>query len=235
MSVRDREDAVIAGLRDLAPSLDGEPSPEFRAATRARLVAMAAVRTPAPEPASRLQRLLAGRAPDAAPARWRSRLTAGIAGAALTVTAAAALVAVAADAQPGDVLYGVKRGTEQTQLALAGDSRGPTLLEFASTRLDELESLVDAPSALPVAGAPAVDGGTTVLAADTDPQLVLSTLATMDDQTTQGARWMTDQAIAGRKDAPLTDLASWAATQADGLAALQTLVPVAAESALDDS
>src|SRR4051812_20270503 len=99
MNVQDREDAVVARLHALAPHLDGEPSPEFRAATRARLVAMAAVRPPAPAPASRLQRLLAGRAPDAAPPRWRTRLTAGIAGAALTVTAAAALVAVAADAK----------------------------------------------------------------------------------------------------------------------------------------
>ena len=54
---------------------------------------------------------------------WRARLTAGLAGAALTVTALASLVALSTDARPGDVLYGVKRGTEQTQLALAGDDR----------------------------------------------------------------------------------------------------------------
>ena len=58
MSVRDREDAVVARLHALAPHLDGEPDPAFRAATRARLVAMAAVRTPAPPPVSPLRRLL---------------------------------------------------------------------------------------------------------------------------------------------------------------------------------
>ena len=42
MSVRDREDAVVARLHSLAPALDGEPDPAFQAATRARLVAMAA-------------------------------------------------------------------------------------------------------------------------------------------------------------------------------------------------
>ena len=56
MSVRDRsgdrEDVVVAALHALAPHLDGEPDPAFRAATRARLVAMAAVRTPEPEPVS---------------------------------------------------------------------------------------------------------------------------------------------------------------------------------------
>jgi hypothetical protein len=234
VSVRDREEMVVARLHALAPQLDGEPDPDFRAATRARLVAMAAVRTPEPEPASALKRLLAGRAQDATRSRWQTRLTAGVAGAALTVTAAAALVAVAAGAQPGDVLYGVKRGTEQTQLALAGDSRGPTLLEFASTRLDELESLVDAPTALPSAGGPG-GAGTTVLAAGADPELVLATLSTMDDQTTEGAQWMADRAVSGRDGAPLDELASWAAGQSAGLAALQPLVPDEAEAAVGDS
>src|SRR5688500_10784779 len=87
MSVRDREDAVIARLSTLAPHLDGAPDPDFRAATRARLVAMAAVRTPAPPPVSPLRRFLTDGVP--ASARWRRRLTAGLAGAALTVTALA--------------------------------------------------------------------------------------------------------------------------------------------------
>jgi hypothetical protein len=234
MSVRDREELVVARLHALAPHLDGEPDPDFRAATRARLVAMAAVRTPEPAPASPLKRLLAGRAQDATRRRWQTRLTAGIAAAALTVTAAAALVAVAADARPGDVLYDVKRGTEQTQLALAGDSRGPTLLEFASTRLDELESLVDAPTALPSAGTRS-GAGTTVLAAGADPQLVLSTLSTMDDQTTEGAEWMAERAVHDRDAAPLDELASWAAAQSAGLAALQPLVPDDAQAAVGDS
>jgi hypothetical protein len=235
VNVQDREDALVARLHALAPQLDGEPDPAFRAATRARLVAMAAVRTPAPEPASRVRRLLAGRAPEATRAPWRTRLTAGIAGAALTVTAAAALVAMAADAQPGDVLYGVKRGTEQTQLALAGDSRGPTLLDFASTRLHELESLVDAPSALPATGAPAADGTTTVLAAGADPALLLETLATMDQQTSQGAEWMAARAVTDRDDATLTELDAWAAHQTQGLAALRPFVPDAAGSAVGGS
>ena len=75
-----REDAVVPALHALAPSLDGEPDPAFREATRARLVAMAAVRSPAPPP-SRLRRLLSLRAADAAPVRWRARVTAGLAGA----------------------------------------------------------------------------------------------------------------------------------------------------------
>ena len=234
MSVRDREDALVARLHALAPHLDGEPAAEFRAATRARLVAMAAVRAPAPEPVSGFRRLLAVRASDATPSRFRTRLTAGLAGAALTVTALATLVAVADEAGPGDVLYPLKRGTEQAQLAVAGDSRGQTLLDFAGTRLDELESLVDTPTALPAAGA-AGPAGTTLLAAGGDPALVLETLRTMDEQTTEGTVWLTDSAVETRSSAPLEVLSEWAAEQHAGLAAVAPLVPDAAAGAAADS
>ena len=229
-----RDDLVVAALHRLAPALDGEPDPAFRAATRARLVAMAAVRTPEPEPASGLKRLLAGRAADATRPRWHTRFTAGLAGAALTVTAAASLVALAGRAHPGDVLYGLKRGTEQTQLALAGNSRGTTLLGFASTRLAELHDLVDSTSALP-AGGGAVGPGGTVLAAGADPELVISTLETMDDETAQGTAWLTDRAVTTAGDAPLDDVSLWVAAQADGLAALAPALPDAAGAAVEHS
>ena len=234
MSVRDREDAVIARLHSLAPSLDGEPDPAFQARTRARLVAMAAVRTPEPAPASGLQRILAVRAPDAAPKRWRIRLTAGLAGAAMAVTALAGLVAVADGARPGDVLYDLKRGTEQTQLALAGDSRGRTLLDFASTRLDEVAALVgESGTALPAT--PAGDDGGTVSAAAGDASLVVETLQTMDEQTTDGAGWLTDRALKTGQIGPLDDLARWATGQAGELADLQPSMPAEATDAAAES
>ena len=232
MSVRDRDDAVIARLQSLAPHLDGEPDPAFRAATRARLVAMAAVRSPAPEPVSPLRRLLTEGA--AAPARWRTRLTAGLAGAALAVTALAGVVAVAADARPGDVLYDLKRGTEQTKLALAGDARGEALLDLASTRLEEVRWLVDeGATALPAAGWSA-DGGT-VLAAGADAALVVETLGTMDDETAEGTAWLTDRAVATDDAGPLELLADWAAGQSAGLAELRDDVPAAAADDVDRS
>jgi hypothetical protein len=230
-----REEMVVARLRELAPHLDGEPDPAFRAATRTRLVAMAAVRTPAPPPVSGLRRLLAARAVDAASARWQARLTAGLAGAALTVTAAAALVAVADSARPGDVLYELKRGTEQTQLALAGDARGRTLLDFASTRLDELAALVgDGGMALP-AVAPAGPGDVSVSAAGAGADLVLETLHTMDAQTAEGTVWLTDRAVETTDAGPLLLLARWEARQATELAGLQDLVPDAAVEAVGQS
>jgi hypothetical protein len=206
-AVRDREDAVVARLEALGTAFaDVGPDPDFRAATRARLVAMAAVRTPPPAPRPGWRRLLDTRA-DAAPRpAWRRRLTGGLAAAALAVTALATLIAVSTDARPGDVLYGLKRGTEQTQLALAGDERGQTLLDFAATRLAELGAL---------------RGG--------DASDAVSTLRTMDEQTTEGAAWLAARAVQTRSTDPLRDLSLWTAQQQQGLAALH--LPSGAQAA----
>ncbi|MGY1683350.1 DUF5667 domain-containing protein [Geodermatophilus sp. SYSU D01176] len=207
-AVRDGEDAVVARLQQLAADLDDAPDPRFRAATRDRLVAMAAVRTPQPAPRSGLRRLLAPRADGGPPPAWRTRLTAGLAGAAIAVTALGTLAALSADARPGDALYGVKRGTEQTQLALAGDDRGLTLLEFAGTRLDELAALTD-PGA-----------------AD-----VRDLLGTMEAQTREATALLTAQAVAGRDAALVDELADWAGRQGAELAALRPGLPEGAAAA----
>ncbi|MGY1602832.1 DUF5667 domain-containing protein [Geodermatophilus sp. SYSU D00815] len=232
---RAREESLVARLADLGTALDGEPDPAFREATRARLVAMAAVRSPEPAGRRALRRLAGATAVETAAARWRGRLTAALAGAAVAVTALAGLAGVSSGAQPGDPLYGVKRGTEQTQLALAGDStRGQTLLDFASIRLAELEQLLaEGATALPAV--PAGSAGTTVLAADAAPELVVDVLRTMDAQTAEGAAWLTTRAVDQRDPAPLTELLDWAADQSDGLVALAPDVPGDAREAVDSS
>ena len=207
-----REDALVSRLSTLAPALDGEPDPEWQARTRARLVAMTAVRTPEPAPASPLRRLFS-RATETRSA-WRSRLAAGVAGVAAAVTGLATVVALSADARPGDALYGVKRGTEQTQLALAGDARGRTLLAFATNRLEELAVVLESrPSA----------------------QVVEETLATMDAQTLEGAAWMAGRAVEIGSRAPLDDLSSWSAGQSAALDGLLGDVPEDARAEAADS
>lgn len=219
MSMRNRaggvgDDLVVARLHALAPHLDDGPDPAWQAGTRARLVAMAAVRSPEPAPLSPLRRRLTdGRSPAGAmavPGRWRTRLTAGLAGAALSVTALASLVAVADAARPGDALYDLKRGTERTQLALAGDARGEVLLGLAGTRLDEVQALVDA-------------------------ALVAETLATMDAQTAEGAAELTRRAVDSDDPGPLALVADWVVGQSGGLAGLRDDVPAAAEDDVLDS
>ncbi|MGY1635238.1 DUF5667 domain-containing protein [Geodermatophilus sp. SYSU D00742] len=211
-AVRDREDAVVVRLQALAADLDDAPDPAFRAATRDRLVAMAAVRPPQPAP-SRLRRLVATRADDALGRPWRTRLTTGLAGAALTVTTLAALVALATDAGPGDVLYGVKRGTEQSRLALAGDDRGLTLLQFATTRLAEVDALDGAGPA----------------------DVVVALLDTMDAQTAEGAALLAGRAVAGGDAAPLHELAGWAAEQTHALTVLAPELTAGTDDAARES
>jgi hypothetical protein len=207
-----REDTVVARLSTLAPRLDGEPDPAWQATTRARLVAMAAVRTPEPAPVSPLRRLLAPR--EGRRSAWRTRLTAGMAGAAAAVTGLATVVALSADALPGDALYGVKRGTEQTQLVLAGDARGMALLGLASTRLDELGALLDE---------------------DPGADMVRDTLATMDQQTLEGAAWLAGRAVETGEDAPLDDLDGWTDGQSGSLGGLLPELPIAAQERAGDS
>ncbi|WP_051684321.1 hypothetical protein [Blastococcus sp. URHD0036] len=208
---RDRDEAVVTRLQSLSTALDDEPGADFRAATRARLVAMAAVRSPEPARPGLARRLLRSRTPEAPRSRWRTRLTAGLAGGALAVSALGALVALSADAQPGDLLYPLKRGTEQTQLALAGDDRGLTLLQFASTRLDELGAAPD------------------------DPALVVQTLATMDAQTTEGAALLVGSALGSGSAAPVQQLAEWSEDQSAELAGLQPTLPPATVGAAQAS
>ena len=209
--VRGREAAVVARLQALSTQLDDEPDPQYRARARARLVAMAAVRTPAPARRSLAARMLHVRAGDGAPSRWRSRVAAGLAGAAVCGTGLAALVAVATGAQPGDPLYGLKRGTEQTQLAVAGESRGRTLLELADTRLDELRTI------------------------SRDAELVQETLRSMDQQTTEGAALLTSRAVAERDPDALRDLAAWSEQQSTELESLEPELAPAAEPAYVES
>jgi hypothetical protein len=234
-AVRAREEALVGRLGELGTALDGEPDPAFRAATRARLVAMAAVRTPGPVGRTRALRRLGATAVESTAARWRSRFTAGLAGAAVAVTALAGLVAVSTGAQPGDPLYGLKRGTEQTQLALASDSsRGQTLLDFASTRLHELDRLLsEGTTALPAAGGSGDDGA--VLAAAASPELVTDTLRTMDAQTAEGASWLATRAAQTGTSSPLDFLAQWTAQQSADLSALVPKVPQGARDAMGNS
>jgi hypothetical protein len=57
----------------------------------------------------------------------------------------------------------------------------------------------------------------------------------MDEQTQQGAVWLTDRAVGTEDAGPLDELAEWAAGQAGGLAGLQDLVPDAAAEAVQGS
>jgi hypothetical protein len=236
------EDGLTDRLSALSAELAVTPDEDYRAATRARLVAMAALRAPEGNAVRRPQaspgalRRLFAPGPGAAPPRWHNRLTAGLAGAALTVTALGGVLAVSHDARPGDLLYDLKLGSEKTQLALADDAtRGVTLLGFATTRLQELTDLArQGASALPGVGA-ASAGGQMLLAAGPDVAVVVDTLTAMDGQTTEGSWWLTTQAMRSSDPAALSTLTGWAREQSAGLVELGSSIPAGAEQAFTAS
>ena len=85
--------------------------------------------------------------------RGRRALATSVASVLVTSGTAVGISAASAQALPGELLYPVKRGIEQVELALqrSTEARGLVLLEHAATRLTELESLLAAGAASPEA------------------------------------------------------------------------------------
>jgi hypothetical protein len=158
------------------------PRPEFRAALRTRLVAVATVQAqtataPVQRDAAtgRRRQASAGRSGlEALGSRlpaWRAPRATGLAAAALASVVAVSGVAVAGQQSlPGDPFYGVKRTTEAIQLRLTDGEveRGTRHLDFAATRLREVRALALGRDALPAPALSAQQGS---------PALVLQSAA----------------------------------------------------------
>jgi hypothetical protein len=134
--------ALVRAAEALCEAAVAAPRPEFRAALRERLMTEAqTVLVPAPG-ASRPTPVRA--VPEAPTASPRRRRLAGIAVAAVSSLGVVGMVAGSASAIPGDVLYPVKRGVENVELALqrTDEGRGTQRLEIAAERLAEARALV---------------------------------------------------------------------------------------------
>lgn len=170
----------LAELVRLARQLEDlgqvHPRTAFRTALRAQLMraaaehaaptrdgaraAAAAVTGPAPAPLiTRIRAVLQ---------RWRtSTRLAMVTAVSAVMIGGAGMTAAAEQAQPGDLLYGVKQTTEAVRLGLAGDraAAGNLRLAFAERRLEEV-----------------VDGAGTL-----NPEVLIDTLAAMDRHSIAGA------------------------------------------------
>ncbi|MGI8881255.1 MAG: DUF5667 domain-containing protein [Jatrophihabitans sp.] len=125
------------------------------------------------------------------------------------------------NALPGDTLYGIKKASENVQLSVTrGDTaRGSKYLEFASTRVAETAKLIGRSTA--TAGArPGADAISQHVSS-----LVVSTLATGDLQTREGASLIAQAAVAQVDRAVLAPLLPWTAKQHAALAAIQQRLP----------
>jgi hypothetical protein len=146
-SVRDDTPADLRRLAMLATTVTEAspvptPSPQFREALRERLLAADLQVAPT------LPQRIRGRVDDAT-ARWKYSARAAVASALASTMIGTTGVAVAAQAAlPGDLLYGVKRGTEAVRLAFAATDveAGRLNLAFARERLDEITTSATARS-----------------------------------------------------------------------------------------
>lgn len=210
---------VVDALTEV-PAVPG-PRPEFRAALRQRLVAVAAVQAANPVVERPLVRV------RAASSTWKvQRRLAAVGAGAAVVTAIAGVGVGASRSLPGEPFYGVKRATEDIQLAttFGTEDRGKRHLQFARVRLAEVSSLAGHTAALGqmygdrnYAGAAAVDRATS--------QLITDTLRDMDVETRAGAN---DLFVAYRNSGstePLTALNDFTVRQYRELRSLVDALP----------
>jgi len=227
--------ALALQLRATGAALRGAvvPRPEFRAALRTRLVAVASVQAATAadavaEPVNARHAAASWRAASRAPRRSRGPLVA--AGALASVVAVSGVAVAGSQSLPGEPFYGVKTATESVQLRLAGDdvATGDLHLDLAATRLREIRALtLGRDAALPVAS---VGGGqplalaAPVLAGDLDEE-VRDTLARMDASTREGTGLLTGAFRETRATEPLRTLSRFAERQSAGLAELLPSLP----------
>ncbi|MBA2324936.1 MAG: hypothetical protein H0V92_13300, partial [Pseudonocardiales bacterium] len=140
----------------------------------------------------------------------------------LSAAAALALLAVTGggalfskDALPGDTLYGVKQTTESGLVALTpGQGKAKRQLDVAATRIDEVQALSSSRAA-------SADRGSDISQA----------LHGFNEQTTAASRtW-----LAGPNPGNTGDLATWASTQSQRLAAMRSSMPASAQPDADSS
>jgi len=200
--------ALVGALRAVPQPV---ARPEFVADLRSRLVAeAAAMPVVAAAEADRL------RLRTVDPGRVRNprerRIAIALGGFAL-VGATATMSVVAQSALPGDTLYPLKRGIENTQagFSIGDDGKGTTLLANASTRLDEISRL-------------ARDGG-----GNDHPAAVADTLDDFTEQATEASDLLL-AAYADKGDASdVTRVRTFTSSSMKSLADLDGQLPESAE------
>lgn len=236
--------AIVDALRGM--DFDVGPTERSRARLRQRLVAMAAVRTSAPPQAraARTRQLpgLSGGLHRARAPGWQlagRRAIGAVLALSLVVAGAGILTLIAQNSIPGDTLYALKRGTEQAQLALAANDReqGTELLGFATTRLAELDQLLDSPVAQLTLGSAAgiVTASGSVVGAAPDADLLIDTMETMDRQTIEGTHALTTAAVDEVSVATLQFVGEWGIGQFEELDGLTGRMPEAAQTRAEES
>lgn len=211
---------IVAALATIEPA--PAPRAHFRAELRAQLVAVTP-RIVAESATENLPAQPAGAPKTAKPSPGRSILAGllhsrPLGAVACTVVVIALLlgsaVAISRNALPGSTLYGVKRASENAQLALAPSSsaRARLNLSFAETRLEEVQAL------LPKGSGPATINAHLA-------SLVDSTLSSADSDIMKAAQTLGEQAVQNNSATPLQSITSWAPGELTRLNKIITRLP----------
>ncbi|MBV9315275.1 MAG: hypothetical protein JO100_16425 [Pseudonocardia sp.] len=233
-----RELEVVSLLRESRSAL--APSGEASARMRAKVMAAASAMMPAQAETAETPEGVSGSANTTnvlplSGSRGRHRFPRRIAaagdhqrGSVIGISAAAVVMALAVtgggalfsqNALPGDTLYGVKKTTESGVVALTPgqENKGQRQLDYAATRLDEVQALNSNQAA-------SADRGTDISQA----------LRGFNEQTAAGSRLLLSGINAGNKN-ELTTLSNWANAQSRRLAAMRSSMPPSAQLDVDNS
>ena len=212
--------AALATL-EIAPT----PSPEFRSELRTQLVAvtprLVAEGVTTPDASEQSRRTRAGRKTGFAVLRRPLVATACLLTTLLLVLGGA--VWLSRSALPGEVLYGLKRASENTEYALAGSAtdKGKLKLHFAATRIQEVGDLVPGTSALALGPGLLADG----LLSDNTATLVQQTLDSADDDIRAAAQMLGAAAVHSGSSSPLDAIISWAPPQQHAMHVIAARLP----------
>jgi hypothetical protein len=209
---------IVAALRQAGASLS--PTAVERDRMRQRVMADFAVVREGNSPVLPLR---SSRARRWTPDQTRARLVVAAAAAlCLLMSLSGMSVLLSRDALPGDTLYSFKRTAESAELGLTFGDQPKALkhLEFASSRVDEIEIMAEQATA---AGNWSAGQGKFVRALDD-----------FDSDATAGARLLTGLALSGQANS-LPALRSWAAQQKTRLSAIRAALPLPTSARLDST
>jgi hypothetical protein len=139
----------------------------------------------------------------------RKLLSTTMAGMACVLALGALTVLLSRGALPGDMLYGLKRASESTEIGLTSgqEAKARKHLDVAALRLDEIGQLVQRDATTAAGPRPTAAGGD-----DADAALIADNLRAFDDQARTGAKMLLP--LVNQPSGPPPGLLSqWASTQ----------------------
>ena len=219
---------ALAGL-DVAPPMRAE----FRAELRAQLVAV----TPrlveegepaAPAPAEVRTKRAAKAETAAEESKRRFRFAKPLIAVACALTAFVLLlggaVLLSQHALPGDALYGVKRASEDVEYSTTSGSvaKGKLKLDFAATRIGEVQDLLHTPTAMAGGAGAIADSGQ--ISSGT-AGLVHDTLNSADSDILAASQMLNGDAVRNDNAASLDAITSWTPAQVTAMQVIVGRIP----------